>query len=344
MQRIQRILHPTDFSPGAEHALAFTLETSVHWGADLHVLHVVYGGREYWDRGEETIPADALLETHLRELVDLQAKSLSLTLPANVSFEIVAADTPAEGILQFSKDRNVDLIVMGSHGRRGMGKLIMGSVAARVLRSAHCDVVTLSRRASSGKGRVVIAVDLHERSAELVRHGLELAAALGTGADLLHVLEPVGVLGELELIEAYVAPVGSTLRQVAADRLLDLITDLDPGTDVAIYVERGKAAEEILKYVAANDSRLLVTASAGMTPEERIRRDPTESGSEEDLEWWLGKITERIVSYSPVPVWVVKRFTDKGGYFTRSAEDSWLEDELDITTAGGSDANRNAAT
>ena len=329
MQRIQSILHPTDFSRGAEHALTFTLEASAQAEADLHVVHVVYGEDEFGDRTGETNQSRALVKAHLREIVHLQARALGVALPRKTTYEIVEAATPAAGILRYAKDLDVDLIVMGSHGRRGMGKLIMGSVATRVLRLAHCDVVTVSRRSSPGEGRVLIAVDLHERSAELVRSGMDIAETLGTGADLLHVLEPIGVLGELERIEAYVAPIGATLRQVAADRLLDLTTALDPGSNIAVHVETGKPAEEILKYAGEHDSRLIVMASAGMTPEERIRRDPAESGSHEELRWLLGRITERIVAYSPVPVRVVKRFTESGGYFSGATDESWVEYQLD---------------
>lgn len=54
----------------------------------------------------------------------------------------------------------------------------------------------------------------------------------------------------------------------------------------------------------------------------------------------LGRITDRVVSYSPVPVWVVKRFTDTGGYFSGPSEDSWLEDQFDDTPATGPGADR----
>lgn len=66
---------------------------------------------------------------------------------------VVLSGTPAEDIVRFARERRCDLIVVGTHGRRGVGRLFLGSVAEKVVRAAPCSVLVVRRRAAAGEGR-----------------------------------------------------------------------------------------------------------------------------------------------------------------------------------------------
>ena len=141
-----RILVPTDFSAPSNGALAFAKALAIKFGASLHLLHVlddpfvagafaadVYapppaGLRESWLKGAET-----LLNAQLAP--EEQTRFRSTTA--------VVFGPPARAIIEYAGTHDVDLIVMGTHGRGGMAHLFVGSVAERVVRTAPCPVLTV---------------------------------------------------------------------------------------------------------------------------------------------------------------------------------------------------------
>jgi nucleotide-binding universal stress UspA family protein len=137
MLPIQNILHPTDFSERSEWAFRLACALARDYGSKLLVLHVspplvtAYGDMVY------TQPIDVTVK-------DLKAKLRQLQGPEGVPMEYrLEEGDPATEIVQTAQDAHCDLIVMGTHGRRGFGRLLMGSVAEQVLRRATCPVVTV---------------------------------------------------------------------------------------------------------------------------------------------------------------------------------------------------------
>jgi universal stress protein A len=137
------ILYATDFSPASEQALEMAASLARDSQATLIILHVeeppvAYGGGELY-YGIEGINREELL-AKLRD-----------TRPADPNVaclhKLMVGD-PAEAILQLVESENVDLIVMGTHGRRGITRLLMGSVAETVVRRANCPVLTVKQPAA----------------------------------------------------------------------------------------------------------------------------------------------------------------------------------------------------
>jgi nucleotide-binding universal stress UspA family protein len=139
MLPINNILFPTDFSERAMKAFHMASALARDHQAALTVLHV----RE--------IPAlpfaefGAVPPPDLPTRDELMQKLSKYEAPAEgINIEFVIADgEPGEEILRLAKERHCDLIVMGTHGRTGLGRLLMGSVAERVVRKAPCPVLTL---------------------------------------------------------------------------------------------------------------------------------------------------------------------------------------------------------
>jgi universal stress protein A len=138
MAPIHTILHPTDFSEQAEYALRLACSLARDYGARLIVLHVIPPPPVVY--GEGVIPPDpeGQREEH-------RAQLHQLPIPvAGIPVERRLADgDPAAAIIRAAQEFGTDLIVMGTHGRTGLGRLLMGSVAERVMRRAPCPVLTV---------------------------------------------------------------------------------------------------------------------------------------------------------------------------------------------------------
>lgn len=143
--RAEKILFPTDFSHTSDAALALATALARDTGAKLLIVHVeeppvAYGGGELYYGIPN--PAAADLERMLREIKPTDA---------SVPFEhhLITGD-PATAIVRFADREHVDLIVMGTHGRTGLSRLLMGSVAEAVVRRASCPVLTYKEPRKEG--------------------------------------------------------------------------------------------------------------------------------------------------------------------------------------------------
>jgi nucleotide-binding universal stress UspA family protein len=149
MKKIKRILYATDYSKASARALDEAVNLAKQNNAELRIVHVIepvtpyvtgedFGGAELYVRLEETTMRDAQasMKKLMQRLERLGVKAKSLLLKG----------TPHEQIVKAAKSRKTDMIVLGTHGRTGLSKLFLGSVAGRVVSTAHCPVVTVRGR------------------------------------------------------------------------------------------------------------------------------------------------------------------------------------------------------
>jgi nucleotide-binding universal stress UspA family protein len=139
---IKEILVPTDFSKSSDLAVAYAYDVARRYGARLHLLHVIYDIEKSAGWYMSQIDTGALYdEMHKRaqEEIDRQARDL---LGGCDSCEgVILRGIPYEEILSFARDRAIDLIVIGTHGRTGIDRVLFGSTAAKVVRYAHMAVL-----------------------------------------------------------------------------------------------------------------------------------------------------------------------------------------------------------
>jgi nucleotide-binding universal stress UspA family protein len=140
MPAIKRILIPYDFSETSAAAVRYGLAVARTYGARVILLHV--GTQAHSDLGTEfPLGLEGAVEDAVRE------RLLRILTPAEQSeFKpelAVRPGVPAAEIVQYAEDQNVDLIVMGTHGRGFVGHFVMGSVAEKVVRTAPCPVLTI---------------------------------------------------------------------------------------------------------------------------------------------------------------------------------------------------------
>ncbi len=142
----KKILFATDFSENSAPARDRAIEYAKAFGAELLILHVVNSRLLGYPSFAERVPVDlALIEHNIREGAEQELEAMSADMGKEVkhvtTYHLTGA--PAEEIVTFADEYEVDLIVMGTHGWTGFKHLIVGSTAENVVRSAHCPVLTV---------------------------------------------------------------------------------------------------------------------------------------------------------------------------------------------------------
>jgi universal stress protein A len=143
---VTKILVPTDFSETADEALAYAKTLAGCFGASLHLLHVFrdpHAPAMYVPEVYVSVP-DATRE---RALDDARARMAERLGPDEETYfhgtRAIVTGLTANQIVKYAADHGVELIVMGTHGRRGVAHLLLGSVAEHVVRTAPCPVLTV---------------------------------------------------------------------------------------------------------------------------------------------------------------------------------------------------------
>lgn len=136
---IRQVLVPVDFSEPSIDALRFAAGFAETFGATLTVLHVVEPFHVDWKMDTLTLRRRARSEA-LRHLQKLVADEIHGARPGQAKLD---EGHPAQSIVDFARRSKTDLIVMGTHGRSGVTRALIGSVAERVVRHAHCPVMVV---------------------------------------------------------------------------------------------------------------------------------------------------------------------------------------------------------
>ncbi len=143
---LKTVLFPTDFADLSDHALGYARSFAECFGAKLHVIHVVDEAYQYWmAMGPSSLPVGPRPE----ELVSGSQQTMAAYIQehlADTKLEIetkVLVGRPFMEIIRFAREKKIDLIVMGTHGRGTISHALMGSVAEKVVRKAPCPVLTI---------------------------------------------------------------------------------------------------------------------------------------------------------------------------------------------------------
>ena len=143
---VLRILWPTDFGEASNEAGKYAFSLADRFGAEVHALHVVQDLAA-------SLPESATLiasfpNGYMTQIQELADEQLAAELPSDLAggkevLRAIEVGTPLTKILDYAQKHDIDLIVMGTHGRTGLPHFLIGSVAERVVRHAPCPVLTV---------------------------------------------------------------------------------------------------------------------------------------------------------------------------------------------------------
>jgi nucleotide-binding universal stress UspA family protein len=268
--RAHRILCPVDFSDPSRRALHYAAALASREGAALYVLYVV--------PEVMPLPVPILMLAARSAVVDVKAGAVAAldafvaraALPTRPN-AIVREGPPLDAILACAADIAADLIVLGSHGRDGLGHLLFGSTAERVLHKAPCPTLVVPLHAEEPASvdgvrftRLLCAVDFSPASTRAL--GLALSMAQDHGAELtvLHVVDAVEVDELEDGLPAAVRAHVEGLTRTARERLQAAVPrDAHARCTIREVVRYGRAAHAIPLEAAARDADLIVLGAHG---------------------------------------------------------------------------------
>jgi nucleotide-binding universal stress UspA family protein len=263
---IKDILFATDFSEVSEAALPYVTALSLRYGSTVHLAHVL---------PEATFVRPSPIDPALFGSIYEQAHSgaqekmqrLSDRLRGFPHQTYVRHGKVYDVLSEIIREQEIDLLVVGTHGRTGLGKLVIGSVAEGIFRQAPCPVLTVGPRAAAAERvvetrhdhelppaqikfqQILYATDFKPDSAQTVSYAISLAREFQARLTLLHVIEDYG-----DHLHERPGPIDLALR-----KLEGLVPD-EAGLRYRpeMLAEFGVPAELILQTAAENNSDLII--------------------------------------------------------------------------------------
>jgi nucleotide-binding universal stress UspA family protein len=275
MIQLKRILLPTDFSETAVDAKRHGIALARAFGAELHLLHV------FPLRAESLLmptprPGDEMeraVGAHLEELA-------TLIREAGVRCEIsIRRGDPAFQILQAAREEEADLIVMATHGRKGVPRVVLGSVTEAVLHATPAPLLTIPPRAPGRGGsfrRVLCAVDFSPSSPATFAHALAMVTDSSGSLIVLNVIDPAFSSSAPDAARASAERALASLHgRVPAEGGWCAVRDAVRFGDTATEVLKAAEEEEAhLIVVGAHSRRPAVAAMVGSCADRIVRESP----------------------------------------------------------------------
>jgi nucleotide-binding universal stress UspA family protein len=291
--RLQKILVAIDGSAPSSGALDFALRRAAAHASELDIAYALNRGAI---AARACGPYGAIDPYPLVKAVEDEADAVLASASARAEQSGIAAaavllDGPAtSGLLDYARDRELDAIVMGTHGRSGLSRLAFGSVAEGVLRGAGVPVFVVPENAevTNALRTILVAVDGSEASIDAAAYALELASTEGAAAIFCAVVDP-------SVVRWSHADYGHDPEHFIADlsreavKLLErMLEDAELcGVPARSLLRFGSAAGEILAASNENDADLIAIGTHGRTGLGRL---------------FLGSVAESVIRASRVPV------------------------------------------
>ena len=303
MIEIRRILCPVDFSDPSLRALQQASTLARWYQSALTTLYVdtavpIDGAT---DVGAFAVAPTAVLEAARSTRVgdDLQGFVARVLDSRDANVEVEEARDVADAIVRRAVTLGADLIVMGTHGRTGVNRWFVGSVAERVLRSAPCPVMVVPPHdavptSTVAFKHVVAAIDFSDSSVAALQWALSLAEEADAHLWLLHTIEvPPELRVSAVVTEVEIDELNASARADALSRLRSLIPEEAARfCSIETATITGEAAHAILKFAAEHETDLIVMGAQGHGAVDRFI---------------FGSKTRDVIGGAPCPVLTVRR-------------------------------------
>lgn len=289
IDELDSILVPTDGSDGALAGANRGIDLAAAVGADVHALSVVDTSDVDLASVREAEGERAAIEAEARTAIETIATTARDRYPELEVTTAVEHGTPFRAIHRYVETAGIDAIAMGTKGRTGLERVVLGSVAENVLRTADVPVLVVPQAAGETRltpettDRILLPTDGSEGAAHAVDWGVGLAGALEAMAHTVFSVDT----GRISSTEAPTT-IFSALEETGKDALEDVRERATAdGVSVTGTVARGPPTRVVLEYVDNNGIDLVVMGTHGR------------SGVKQRL---LGSVTENVVRNADVPV------------------------------------------
>lgn len=285
---VDRILVPHDFTPASTRVLPHGLALAAKMEARFYVLHVT-------DRNDPPYPARDLpaVRDRLQQAGAVSEEALRAVHVEGVSRKDGGV---AETIHRFADDEEIDLIALGTRGRRGPRRVLLGSVGETVIRRAERPVLALRGEGAGAApvpgtpDRILVPTDFSEHAREAGPIAAEWARLFDAQVDLLHVVTGRSSPPEQKSSFPEGGDVGPEKR--ARRALATMGRELGAlGVPVAVHVRSGAAAPAITEFAEAEETDFIVMSTQGRTGLERFL---------------IGSVAEAVIRHVPCPVLTVR--------------------------------------
>ncbi len=263
--QIRSVLVATDFSSASDKALRHALSIARYYNSKLYVTHVVSSV------GLNVAGPDAIAQATILALRDATATERQLVASGalgGIRHRVIVRQGDVWNELQtVIRKEGIDLLVIGTHGRTGWRRLVLGSVAEQIFRHACCRVLTVgpcsppdARLAPDGAPRpLLFATDFSEASLRALPHAASLANLRRTKLVLLHMLSPVPqVEGNRWYMPNDVVEMRAAAEVAARKRLHDLLANIDLAVEPTFIADFGESAQGILRAARVLHAEIII--------------------------------------------------------------------------------------
>lgn len=254
---LSNILFATDFSPNSNAALPYALAIAHQFDAKLFATHVI-SPESYLFASPDSWPALQETEDQLRQDFVARLEEQLRGVPHQVLSQV---GDIADVLFRLIHDHQIDLLVLGTHGRAGLKKLLLGSVAEKLFRRASCPVLTVGPEVALEKpvaefNRILFATDFSDQSLAAAPYAISLAQEHQSRLTLLHVMETARA-GTVDF-EPDTEYLTRQLRELVSP-------EQDFWFEPEYVVEFGDAEEQILKAASDHKADLVVLGVRALT-------------------------------------------------------------------------------
>lgn len=248
--KLKRILWTTDFSAASQASLPHAIALARRYESTIYLAHV-FVPHPYPMVSPEAMPyVEDIRRGNSTRLTDLAESDQLRSIPHEV---LLGQGEVAEEVNAMVREHQIDLLVLATHGRRGLRRFLLGSVAEEVWRTAECPVLTVGPHAMNRPAeeialrQILYPTDLSAESFAAAPYALSFALEYGSGLSVLHVV-PTAIRASARL-----------LARAFRDELKEIFpSETAPWCEPECIVESGDAAETILRVARERDADLIV--------------------------------------------------------------------------------------
>jgi nucleotide-binding universal stress UspA family protein len=290
----QRILVPLDGSQTAEIVLPYAEDIAARFSAKLVLVSVSDSG------APDSVHLYGLYLEHVKEQIQRRLKRYRTKREVKLHSEVLQGK-PADEILRYATDNNINLIVMANHGSSSQGPWSLGNIAGKVLWAAESPVLLIRAPANKAVARqrrlvkkILVPLDGSEPGKAAIPHAVEMARVLGASLVFLQVLEPItGWAGAGTSVPSRSGLGGKTKRKnLALAYLNDIVKPLEKrGLKISTAVAFGSPADQILDYAKAKSVDVIAMSTHGRSGIGR---------------WVFGSVTGKVLHAGDAAVLVVR--------------------------------------